>query len=462
MKRSMKSLFAGLAIILAFSIVSAAWSETVVTPLSKNTIIRKFDHVVVQGKDLKGNLGKPISQMGLFVLKDGKMQPIPFQIDEVTDDGVWVLPHNSPYLDEKTASKAVLVQDKPLDVMDENDQMAFMITDIGDRAASSFWPAGWLYSDEITLTDPLTKDQGWVYLFSFPKPPDPSPVDYVEYRLPEDKNDKMFTDNYTLGFSHEVPITYNYIDFGDGINRLDRMKSRNFFRLFYFIKLERNENDTKSKLWQYKDGPVRAVRMVRSSFRLVGNLQSPQLNSETLYYRNATVIPMRIKLPKIPEGIVNEAYVDSGGDWRNLHGWKVRLNTDERWLNVDGKMDEVEKNINTEGAKWFILKGPGKAMIMFLKFLEDYGNTTEFRYLDDAVTEYPPEFYPGQVPYVGFRINEMQKASGREKWEIKIISFYINKEYTEEELLTALNIFDNPIEINAQGFNNTNQDVVKK
>jgi len=462
MKRSKKSLFTGLVIILALSIVSAAWSETVVTPLSKNTITREFDHVVIQGKDLKENLGKPISQMRLFILKDGKMQPTPFQIDEVTDDGDWVLPYKSPYLYEKTASKSVLVQDEPPEVMDENDQLAFMITDIGDRAAPPLWPAGWLYADEITLTDPLTNDQGWVYLFSFTNPPDPSPVDYVEYRLPEDRRDRMFTDNYTLGFSHEVPITQDYLDYKDGVNILDRMKMRTSFRFFYIIKFERNENDMKSKVWQYKDGPVRAVRMVRSSFRLVGKLQSPKVNSETLYYSNATLLPIRIKLPKMPEGIVNEAFVDSGGDWRNYYGWKARLNTDERWLNIDGKMDEVEKNINTEGARWFIFKGPGKAMIIFLNFLEDYGMGTEFHYLDDEVTEYPPEFHPGQVPFIGYRIRDLQKAGGKEKWEMNVICFYINQEHTEEELLRALNIFDNPIQISSQGFSSTNQDAVQK
>ncbi len=462
MKRSKNSFFACLAITLALSIVSVAWSEKAAIPLTENTITRTFDHVVVLGKDLKENLNKPISQMRLFALKDGKMQPIPFQIDEVTDDGYWVLPNKSPYLDKKTASKAVLIQDEPPEVMDENDQMAFMITDIGDRVAPSFWPAGWLYADEITLTDPLTNDHGWAYLFSFTNSPDPSPVDYVEYRLPEDKKDKIITGNYRLGFSHEVSITPDHLDFGDGVNCLDRMKSRMYFRFFGIFTFDRNENDIKSMMWQYKDGSVRAVRMVRSSIRLIGNIQSPQLNSETLYYGNATVLPMQVKLPKMPKGIVNEAFVDSGGDWRKFYGWKARLNTDENWLSIDGKMDEVEKNIKTEGARWFILKGPGRAMIMFLNFLEDYGNGTEFHYLDDAVTEHPPEFHPGQVPLIGYRIRDLQKASGWEKWEIRVITFYINEEYTEKELLGALNIFDNPIQIKTRGFNSTNQDVVKK
>ncbi len=462
MKRSKKSLFTGLIAIQALSIISVAWSETAVTPLNKNTITRQFDHVVVLGKDLKENLNQPISRMRLYVLKDGKMQPTPFQIDEVTDDGDWVLPNMSPYLDEKMVSKAELIKDEPPEVMDENDELAFMITDIGDRAAPSLWPAGWLCADEITLTDPLTKDQGWAYLFSFSNPPDPSPVDYVEYRLPENKGDKIITDNYTMGFSHEVSMTPDYLDFKDGVNHLDRMKSRIYLRMFGIIKFDRNENDMKSKMWRYKDGPVRAVRMVRSSVRLVRNLQSPKFYSETRYYRNATLFPMRIKLPKMPQRVVNEAFVDSGGDWRNFYGWKVRLNTDERWLNVDGKMDEEEKNINKEGARWFILKGPGKAMIMFLKFLEDYGNGTEFYYLDDAVTEFPPEFQPGQVPFIGYRISDLQKASGWKQWEINVITFYINQEYTETELLRALNIFDNPIRITARGFNNTNLDMVKK
>ena len=456
MKRTKKIFALCIVPFLALFFVSTAWSEKVVTSLNKNTITRLFDHVVVMGSDLEENLNKPIPLMRLYASKEGKMQPISFQIDEIVENGDWVLPNKSPYLSEKQADKSILIKDDPPEVMDENDELAFMITDIGDQADPAAWPSGWIYADEITLTDPLTNEQGWVYLLSFTSPPERSPVDYVEYRLPENKRDRIYSENFTLGFSHEVPITQDYASFNDDDNIYDRLKIRIFYRFFYIIKFDRNENDMDSLVWQYKDGPVRAVRMVRSSIRLVRNLQSPKVSSETLYYKNAVLMPMRIK-GSLPSGIVNEAYFDSGSDFRDRYGWKVRLNTDERWLSVDGKMDELEKTVNTDGARWFILKGPGRAMILFLHFIEDRGLEKKFHYLDDDVNEHPPEFHPGQVPYIGFHIFGMEKIN--RDISFHVICFYLNKEYTEEELIRAMNIFDNPIQTSVQGFTNSNQEV---
>ncbi len=417
---------------------------------------RQLDHVVVKGSELKENLNKPISQMRLYAFRDGKMEPVPYQIDEITENGDWVLPSKSPYLSEKQAKKSKLIKDDPPEVMDENDELVFMITDTGDRVASSLWPVGWLYADEITLTDSLTNEQSWVYLLTFCNPPKPSPLDYVAYRLPPNKKDRIHTDVFTLGFSHIVPISHDYSAFNDGDNVFDRLKIRLFFRVFRFVKFDRNENDMASMLWQYKDGPIRVVRMVRSSIRLIGQLQSPQVNSETLYYRNLLFVPFRLRVFKVPKGIVNEAFVDSGSDFRGRYGWKVRLNTDERWMKIDGKMDDVEKNIKTDGGRWYICKGPDRAWIAFLNFAEDYGLDTKFSYLDDDVNEHPPEFHPGQVPYIGWRVLGFEKVEGFSVWHIKSMCFYLKGDYSESELLRIANIVDKPVLINVQGFTCSN------
>ncbi len=453
MSRLKADLIFCLIVFCLFLFVSHSWGETVEVSLKKNTISRQFDHIVVKGSDLKQNLNKHIPSMRLYAFRNGKMQPIPYQIDEITADGDWVLPYKSPYLNKKQEAKSKLIREDSHLVMDENDELVFMITDIGDKADPDIWPESWSHADEIILTDPITNDQGWVYLFSFCIPPERSPVDYVEYRLPENKKDKIYTDMFTLGFSHEIPITQDYLDFKDGKNLLDRMKVRLFFRFFRFIKFQRNENDMESLVWQYKDGPIRVIRMVRSSIRLIGNLQSPQVNSETLYYRNVVLVPFRLKILYMPKGIVNEAYLDSGGDYRNLYGWKVRLNTDEKWLAVDGKMDEVEKNVKVDGGRWHILKGPGKAQIVFIHFAEDYPLETKYHYIDDDATEYPPEFHPAQVPYIGWHVSGLGKLQGYSTLHIKILCFYVNEEYSEEELLRAMNIVNSPIQIKSHGFN---------
>ena len=412
------------------------------------TIVRSFEHVVMKGEALPANLGQPIPLMRLYALREGKMQPVPYQVDEITEDGTWVLPSQSPYLSRKQAGKMVMAVDEPPDILDDNDELAFMMADTGDRAPPSAWPPGVLRSDEITLTDPLTGGQGWGYLFSFPTPVEPSSVDYVEYRFRQDTTaDLIHSDLFTLHFSHEVPITWDAITFDDGVNIIDRMKIRLHCRLFHLFTIDKNETHLNSQLWQFKDGPVRVIRRVRSSVKLVAKLKSPSVNSETLYYRNAVLLPFRVKIPFTPKGIVSDLYFEGGPDFRDLYGWKLRLNTDDRWLQVDGHTDEVEATIRADGAKWFILKGPGKAMLYDLTLVneKEVGLRRRFHYLDDAVQANPPEFHPGQVPYIGYFVDGIGDVKGGSVFRFHVLAFFLDRDYSEAELVDTMKIYENPI-----------------
>jgi len=419
-------------------------------PLATKSLGRAFEHVVVPGEVLKANLGGPIPLMRLHAFREGRMQPVPYQIDEITEDGTWVLTTKSPFLTKHQAQKMVLAADDPPEVLDDNDELAFMVTDTGDRAPPSAWPVGFLRADEIVLTDPLTGGQAWVYLFCFPLPTPSSAVNYVEYRFPEQgTSDQIRSDLFTLGFSQEVPITWDTITFNDGVNIIDRMKIRLHCRLFHLFTIDKNETHLNSQLWQFKDGPVRVIRRVRSSVKLVAKLKSPSVNSETLYYRNAVLLPFRVKIPFQPKGIVSDMYFDGGPDFRDLYGWKMRLNTDERWLQIDGKMDPVETAVRTEGAKWFILKGPGKAMLYDLTLVneKEYSLRRRFLYLDDAARIIPPEFHPGQVPYLGYHIDGLEEVKGGSLFRFHVLAFFLDRDHSDEELVDFMRIYDHPIRV---------------
>ena len=110
------------------------------------------------------------------------------------------------------------------------------------------------------------------------------------------------------------------------------------------------------------------------------------------------------------------------------------------------------KSIKTRGARWFIIRGSGKAMIAYVHFLEDYGMETEFIYLDDDTNGRPPEFSSGQVPFIGFHIKELHKLRDKDHFHLNIILFYLKDEYTDGELLGAMNIFKHPVRIEVEGF----------
>ena len=438
---------------LALSIVEAAVekSHAQASPgpagAGKKTIARKADFIIIHGSQLAGTLNQEIPLLGLYAKTGNQVQPIPFQIDEIDAEGEWVLPIKSPSL--KRPGK----EDKDDNALfDENDEMVFMIADSGDRILAADYPSGARAVDEIMLVDPLDKGKSWVYLCVFPAPPRPSPVDYVTYSV---LDNRIISSALELGFSSEVPITWDHLSFIGMPNMLDRMKIR-FKVKVIGMQFYRDETDFSSELISFKDGPVRVIRRVRNSFQINRILKTPYAASETIYYSNAILMPYRIKVPINLKALstvlgIGEIKVRGGPDGRNLNGWRLKTDMDPRWLEIDGKMDQVEKNIITEGVKRFILAGPQGAFLCRIILdktpdgsAQDIPIKTRFFYVDDNKTPEPPEFVPGQSPNLGFwmrGIEELEKGT----FYFYIIGYMI-KNYQEGMETGYLNILDQPIQ----------------
>lgn len=97
----------------------------IVSPASANirTLARQFNHIIITGDKCSGMTGQPISNYGLFVLKDGAIVPIPFQIDEVIG-----VDKNREFVYTHGKKKT---QDEDKGVFDANDQLVFMARDLG-------------------------------------------------------------------------------------------------------------------------------------------------------------------------------------------------------------------------------------------------------------------------------------------------------------------------------------------
>ena len=69
-------------------------------------------------------LGSPESHLEVLALHDGRLAPIPFQVDEVLPDGRYALPDGPE----------PLADDSP-GILDRDDEIAMMLSDLGDRAS---------------------------------------------------------------------------------------------------------------------------------------------------------------------------------------------------------------------------------------------------------------------------------------------------------------------------------------
>lgn len=149
-KGIMLPLVLGAAILLW--LVSFVYLHTLAAGASGNsapTLGREEDPVVIAGAALPQLAGVSISSLKLYTYDGALWRPIPFQIDERDSEGKYG------------------VEDG---LVDDNDELVFMASDVGHEASITDWPADSEAQAnprfQLTATDPLSPTHtGWVYLF---------------------------------------------------------------------------------------------------------------------------------------------------------------------------------------------------------------------------------------------------------------------------------------------------------
>ena len=415
--------------------------------LATRTMSRTADCMVVHGSQMTNNLHKKNDLMALFAVRDGVLEPIPFQIDEINEEGLRVLPNHPPDAKEKK----IAYKDDDDGHLDENDEVVFMIRDTGDRIDEASYPEGALAVDEIQIVDDVDGGMSWVYLCSFSSDPPRSEDDYAHYDI---ENDRVRSGGFVVGFSDEVPLSYDYVSYKGGPNFFDSFKIRFYMKLFG-IDMEYNETQFTANLHAYKDGPVRVIRMVRSQVHMTRWLKSPSGYSTTIYLDNSIVMPYTMKIPVNVYRMKSflKLKVRGGCDFRDIHGWKVKSEADPRVLTVDGKMDELEKSVKTEGARWILASGPEYAMLIRMIFNRQQDGTeqelpftSDFFYVDDDEAPDPPEFVPGQSPNVGFWMRGLEDMS-KGTYFFFLMIYVIDEPFREDMEVEYLKVMDQPVRI---------------
>lgn len=162
----------------------------------KKGLARVEDFVVVSGKDLAGLLGAEAGSLRLYSCR-GSCKQVPAQVDKVDALGRYVFPQDKN-------------KDRDGSLLDQNDEIAFMAGDAGDKAPAGFRPQGAVRGVEIELIDPLDSGAAWLYLFDMPgvKPSSGLP-DYVDYKV-EDGSVFIQSPQFVLGYK-QGRINYDHL-----------------------------------------------------------------------------------------------------------------------------------------------------------------------------------------------------------------------------------------------------------
>lgn len=411
-----------------------SWGQGVYSQvINQHTLKRYLDPVIIEGSSLRHFLGKKISNLRVYSYQDEQFKVIPYQIDEKNKNGDYVF---FPYLEGG--------------IFDENDELVFLSKDTGDKITSTFFPPGFEIFSEINIFDEVKEESEWVYVFYFPdNPPPESLVDYVNF-LPSEE--KIIAQMYEVGFSKDIPMVMTYLSTsnaggGDNENLIDKLKIRFWGRTFFGLTVKINENDFISETIGWIDGKVRVIRRTKNRAIFFKFIPSPPAISDSIFYFSHFELPFVINLNFNPKDIFTKASLRVSNEC-STNQRKFYNSHNLSGVDIDGKTDEEEKNLDLSPYKWSaIVKNTETDKSAWLNqtiFQTPAKIKPSLYYVDDINSLDPPENIPGQIGNVGYTLDNFQWIG---KGTHKFISLlYSLPKFELGDEKECLNILDNPLE----------------
>ncbi len=406
-------------------------------------MFRKVDPVVLPGEELRVFLGEKGDSLRLYAFRQDRFRPIPYQIDPKTPGGEYIFPKDVSAL--KVKAKAGL---------GAADELVFMARDLGGRAR---WELGVPWGEgaglrgalEIRLSDPVTGEEGWAYLFSFERPPDRSAVDYVTYSR---EDDGLRSPTYNIGFKNpKIRTSLNYAALrgadGNTVDLVDRFKARaEATFLWGQVRIRKNETDFRTRVLDVLDGPVRVIRKAEYSLRIMWNIPTPGAESYTFFYRNFIELPTRLNIPFDVGYVVSEIQSRVSLDFnRNVSGALFFNPKNPDGAVIDGIMSPSEELLDLGTFKWLLVNGPYGAILFRVIVDERLPVEMTLFYRDDALQEDAPEEDPGQYGNIGWQLGNMEGIKRGKYWYRTLI--YFPGEFRVGQEREYLDAEDHPLEV---------------
>ena len=406
---------------------------------------RAPDIVRILGRDLPKLLGHEIPSIRLMVYRSGKWSPIPFQIDEKDDEGGFLFPYGQENDQEKFDYR-----------LDRQDEIVFVARDIGCQGPTALWPAGYTAGEEVEVTDPLTGERGWCYVFSFPKPIPLSFVDLVDY---DSDYDRISSFHYIVSYSRvkgeQNAVMESYVIpenvGGNGVNFFDSAKGwiRISF-LFSLLKVNLQSDEFLSSVPAYIDGPIRVVIKKRTGIKLGLGLRSPQVDADLIYYPRFFHSALVIAIPFDPSLLTSHLYMTIGTDL-NHHalGMQFWNSCNPEPMIVDGRMSPQEEAIDLSPDSWRVLSGVQGKYVAKAVYAGNFKlsniKLNEGRYIDDYMYRDPPEYEPGIYGSYRWTWDITNGKTG--KYVVWIEAHYGGRIEEPEDVVDCMNVTDHPLRV---------------
>lgn len=385
---------------------------------------RSWEPLIIKCVKVSSLIGGKISHLEVLAVHGGKLEPIPFQVDLRTPDGRFVLPNGPKGSNENRGT------------LTPYDEVSMMISDLGPRleaSAVSKLPLGAL---EIDVHDPLGGPDRYCYIATVNHPRRTSKR-YIVY---DPKTYRIETDRYRLSFTNDFPSYYSQQTrmYEDGPNMIDKFKVRVSARILKIFPFHMTENDVHNHLLAWKAGPIRIIRRLSHSVRLILGIHSPRVTSVDLFYRNFGENPFKVNFPWVPRLIFGDIHVRLFIAFRNLKGYKLTWSGMKGPPVVIGEPETEQRLVDhPPTVKWIAITGGGRVMV------QTFAPTPTLRHLDfrlyyrDKAQSSADGSESGAHPDIGYQIRGWDSLSSGEHHVVPIL-LTANAGYNPETLLREL------------------------
>ncbi|MGH7948914.1 MAG: hypothetical protein ACREQF_06800, partial [Candidatus Binataceae bacterium] len=288
-------------------------------------------------------------------------------------------------------------------VIDADDELTMMISDLGERAPAgdAAMPPGAI---EIEVVDPLGGPNRFAYVAAV-EHPQRSTRTYVDY---DPNRNVIETDGYRVGFTNQMPTDFALQERKreNRPNMIDRFKIRISAKIFSYFQFRMNEDRLVHRLTAWRSGPIRVIRRIDHAMRLVLGIRSPEVVSYNFFYRDFIQNPFEVRFPWIPRVIFGDIKVRIALDFTGLDGFSVvwsDMNRDPFKISESKGTKILGADSASPPVRWIAFRGRGRTVIQTLApspVVDQIQRRLYFR--NDPSYRDPPERVVGENPAIGY------------------------------------------------------------
>ncbi len=360
--------------------------------------------LILKGKDVAPFLGVNLLGLSAFSCAEGRVKPLLFQADEINAEGRYV----------SVDSEGRLAKDTAPGILDENDELAFMLRDLGEPCPPAVLAEARGRLLAVQVQPAYAPKAVSLYLLAGETRFVPAGA-HVQY---SPASQIVSTAAYEWGYEPGQPFLYKRNVFHDLEGRsqediLDRLKVRfNVRAMKSLIRLRLSEEDFKSRLAGVRTGPIRIVRELDLEVTPVPGMTLHPVVTFTNYERlwHAHV---RFKFPAPAALFTTSMDVSLIHDFTDLRGLRFSTSALPQGTIVDGRMIEQDRSIAFGPEPWYMVTGGGLNYLVAIDLEKNLDLTAAATFDDTAVSSDPPEEVPGALPAIGYQFLGWENLEAR-------------------------------------------------